>query len=309
MIVLLFIITFGIFYLLRKKPSYPKQKFRFPNRNPNLSEMEIPKFEEVNYGLKLDDSTEFIESKEPDLNLISPSDEKELDFLKVKNDKQNTHNSGIVASIMSSIKKLKDTTVLKMDIPESLKQIRDYITTETERKQEIKSNALKTLDKMEIADADIKGNSELNVLNTVWNKISGYNQQDSYNAKYNLMNNMSEAVENEKVVCATGRLERVVDSLNLIDEDVIIKPDWIFKREILDSAGVIRSGLYSELSPEEKNVVNTLTPNYTDSLFQSSFDSRFKDTLYQKVDVDYISKDLMTKVKADNYISEIMGSL
>jgi hypothetical protein len=172
--------------------------------------------------------------------------------LPVVNDSQNVHDSGVSSSIKQSVQALKEHTKITKSISETRKEIRDYLLALPECDK--KRNALKTLNFMEKHNAYIIACDmhELEILQLVWNRI----QQSAPKEKMeeNLVDELAEAVENDKVVCTTGRYTRLIDSLNFVDPLVKVRPLWVINDEIVKRSGVLFREYFNQLSDNEKNI-------------------------------------------------------
>jgi len=198
-------------------------------------------------------------------------------------DNQNVHNSTIVNSIKNSIDKLKDNTLT--DIEQILYELREEINKSSISKIK-RINAIKTLDTMERINGDISsiGMTELEVLQLVYSRI---NNNTDYilkkNLKENLINELSEAVEHDKVVCVQGRSSRVLDTLNGIDNDVRIIDSSILKQE-MNYKGMI--------------IYNDLSTKYDGDILSN----KFKEVILNNFRKEYVAKGLITDQKLESEI-------
>ena len=160
------------------------------------------------------------------------------------NDPQNTHDHGVVNTVKESIKRLRTSTEIGINVPNSLTEIRGLInSSELDFSPQQREDASATLDRIETSQGVLSGTdeTEVGVLNLVWNRIhNNLNQNHQSELRRNLIMELAEGVENGNVVCSRGRFNRIVDSLNKIDPEVEIKPKWVMQQEMLSKAAKIR---------------------------------------------------------------------
>ena len=85
--------------------------------------------------------------------------------------------------------------------------------------------------------------SELDALQLVCNRIHDpVNNQNTNNLKDNLMQELNDCNEERGQVCATGRLSRIIDTLNKTDKEDIVEiiPKNALNQELMSKAANIR---------------------------------------------------------------------
>lgn len=166
---------------------------------------------------------------------IAPVTPKPPPEVKIQNDPQNVHDSGTVKTVANSYNRLKEaTSTSNITLESCLKELRGYIQKDSKA---YSSDALKALDKIESSTSPItslNNDKEVDVLLAVWRRIST-NHDDS--AKEVLVKQLSES----RTTCTSGRVSRIIDTLNIIDPLVEIKPRWAHRQEILDLASNLRN--------------------------------------------------------------------
>ncbi len=170
------------------------------------------------------------------------------------NDSQNVHDTGVNSTIAMSVNNLKQNTILQRSIQQTIQDITDYINTLQSSDKTM--NAKKTLQYIQTTNAHITScnMTELEFLQLIWNRIIA--SSDSKTLMDNLVNQLAESVEYGEVVCTTGRYTRLIDSLNLVDPLVNIKPQWVISQEMLQRASVLFNTFMEGLSEEQKNIYN-----------------------------------------------------
>ena len=86
--------------------------------------------------------------------------------------------------------------------------------------------------------------SEQDVFNLVWSKAQNNNDMIDM-----LLDNIDSSVENDNVVCSTGKIMRMLSTLDVLDKDTPdLKPEWVIKDEITQTI----SKVLKDLSPREQ---------------------------------------------------------
>jgi hypothetical protein len=193
----------------------------------------------------------------------------------ITNDKQNVHDSGVRTSITKSINDIDKNIIITSSIDNTLKEIRRKISS-SEMFYNDKKDALDTLDKIE-RNIDFlsycNNRKEVDILNIVYNRISTLENKEDVEKL--LFQNLAES----NSVCVSGRIARIIDALNLIDENVSIKPMWVLRQEMLGKA----SNIVNAYQHESENFIKT----------------KIRDDLRQT----YVDKGLLTQVQLDNELN------
>jgi hypothetical protein len=227
-------------------------------------------------------------------------------FGQVYSDSQNTHDTTLNAAIKNTINLLENSTKLEKNANVTLTEIdafiNDYLTGDK------KSNARLTLSAIKNNSNPVSSvnKTEEEVLTLIWNRIhSPENANNQNNLKENLADYLAECVEHGRVCCATGRVNRVVDTLNAIDPHVELKSTSMINQELMNKAAVVRTKLYNNLSDDDKKKV--------DSIDSSDVSDRFTSTLKSEINKmivdEYIEPKVITKETADKLTSQWIDAL
>lgn len=212
----------------------------------------------------------------------------------VHNDAQNVHDRILNQTIENSIQNLQNTT--QMDIPKdtAIHEVRQAIMKfATGSKQ---AQAQMTLNSLGNSNVGANNLSERGLLHLVWNRIQGYrNKEKQKTAVENLINELSEASENGTTVCASGKFNRIIDSLNQLDKDVEIRPTWALNRELMDTAAHLRQKMLEDEPDHVQAAMNssTLSPEVEKTV--DEFNEKFKTHLVQKLERDYVDAGVVSK--------------
>ena len=201
----------------------------------------------------------------------------------------NVHDHGIVRTTLDALKKIEESD--KNSTENAITGIRSLIETSKSDKQKNASNVLKRIISNNTRFADTKY-LEKDILRIVWNRINDpKNAERCDTLKENLLDELASGVENGNIVCTTGRVTRMVDTLNVADPEVVIRDMGTLRIEMLNKAGAIRNKLYDELSDEMKEKYINGESDYT---IQSSI----RNGLYE----DYVTSGILDSDAFDREI-------
>lgn len=156
-----------------------------------------------------------------------------------KNDSQNVHDHSVVQTTKKNLEKLRSETPMTRDYSSVEEQVRNIIL-EKDLSAEERQNALDVLEKLSNNTHSSFNLSEKDTLALVWNNIES---TDNHNVKENLKETLAKqlasAYENGHVVCSTGKVARIVGTLDGTKMDTS-RPMWAVKEEIGSLAAKIR---------------------------------------------------------------------
>ena len=222
-----------------------------------------------------------------------------------RNDPQNTHNSQVLSTAINSINNLKKSTKMERNLPTSLKEIRKFLKNMP--KNDKRDDSLKSLNRIEkntspFTFSDMK---EVNVLNMIWNRIHSDVHKDNLDTvKESLYNQLADMQEHGYSVCATGRFTRLVDTLNVIDEEVSIKPSYVINQEMMNKSSKIRENIVNTYSENERKELEKGTSNK-----QEEYDKNLKEKIVKELKEDYVKTKILTQEKFDNQINKWINEI
>jgi hypothetical protein len=160
-----------------------------------------------------------------------------------KNDLQNVHDHSVSQITKKNVDYLKQIPKHKNNSYDDLKaDIINNILSHPELSSNIKGNSLLVLDNLSDKEKHSTFNvTEKEALSLVWNKL---NNETDDTKKSNLVEilakQLDSGVENGHVVCSSGKIARIIGTLDGVDENVTTsKPTWVVKDEIATLAGKI----------------------------------------------------------------------
>ena len=183
--------------------------------------------------------------------------------LRVGNDAQNVHDSLVNKTIESSISKLEESTTQNINLDEVNKfllgKLKDNKMLDTDK------------DKVKKTIQYIKDNSNSSVRNRklednlvlIGNRIKNNESEEQKNNMIdNLYNELKDCVQLDgNMYCNTGIANRIINSLNGVDESVIITPKWALREELMRKCGKIREELEKINSSNDEDFTEKLKDN------------------------------------------------
>ena len=220
-----------------------------------------------------------------------------------RGDQHNVHDSQVLSTAKISIDKLKEKTKITRSIPQTVREVRNLINLSGFIKGSTKllitpqiERATKSLDAIE-KNTDIVsgvGCREIDALHLVWNRILEKDHETQKNLKEILVFELNNMHGKNGQLCATGRITRIIDTLNIIDDDVKIVPSHLINEEMMNKSSKIRNDLLNEFEDSEKSKLERGT-----SSRQTEFDEGLKKIIILSLEKDYVKSGIMTKEKFD----------
>jgi hypothetical protein len=241
---------------------------------------------------------------------------------------QNVHDSSVVRSVTHCLKQLSGAIDRLIDAPTTVRQIREYIGERNVTDSVKLNNAIRTLDVCERNSSPLSnGYTDTNALQIVWSRInSKCNSTRIDNLKENLIDALADCVENNSVVCATGRVTHIVSALEMADVSsdpingdadsddtdtttmLTIKPEWVVKVEIRDKIGKLYNDYINELSPESLKMYNSNSELPDDITKVNDINDSIKGRITTEIHKEYTDLVSVDKLNAilDNDLKAIV---
>jgi len=197
------------------------------------------------------------------------------------NDPQNIHDTGVNLTIKNSIQNLEDTT----DSQYKYNQLKQIFLNE-DIDNEKRKNINKVFHKIDSDITQSYNNKKTlkELFELIGNRIyTSNNNEYKNNAINNLILELNDCIdESDNIVCFTGVYNRIIDSLNLLDNSVIVKNKNILNQEILNKSSKIRNDYENLIDPE-------LT---------------LKEYIRYQLNNDYVNTNILKQNELDNIINE-----
>lgn len=234
---------------------------------------------------------------------------------RIRDDSQNAHDSGVQRGMRNTINKLRDLNRYNQyaKTPDkTYQEIKEYLQKAPQLTKQNRGKALNTLEKMmKTGNAQISetGNSEREIMAMVWTRIhASANKKNINNLKEIFATQLADASPAGAPVCPSGRVTRVLSSLNKVDADPEIgdlKPKWALKEELNSLAAKTREQVLSSATQEQRNAYNSLetTPE------GERLTDHIKSEIQRKCNQDYGMTGLLTNQEIQNELKPILDAV
>lgn len=246
---------------------------------------------------RLDDSNGNIRRKKNNTTpVISP----------IIDDPHNARDHIVMNTVRQSLEKLRASTHIQDDEHTTIKKLHAYIVRECDLPEIKRRGAMRVLkmiteSAMDNGEGSLNNTSirqkELEALSLIFNRINSRHRDKKEKEKLmdNLVSELNECLEYGELICSEGIVNRIVDSLNFIDEEVKIKPKWALSREMLYKAANIRKDLLKESRSEIKDALQCIKPTARQRMLSREFKEKLKREIERKFNQDYVDTGVMTK--------------
>lgn len=232
-------------------------------------------------------------------------------------DPQSVHDHTVQLTLKHSLenlenKILENETGIDNNISHQPKALYDAIIGEIQNNikdvsPETKMNAIKVLNDMVKNNTEImnlensitttgtgpgaRNYKEMDILKIVWDRIHApVNKPIQNNLKENLVKQLADCVEHGNTCCATGRVNRVIGSLEGADREGLVKmhTNWSIREEIANMANKIRNDVLKGLSEDEMKIYNGANPTPAQKEFVDTVNNKIKNGITERCEADYV---------------------
>lgn len=191
----------------------------------------------------------------------TPEDLDEIIYEPILNDPQNVHDT----NINNSISKIIDTLKLETNITYTFKDIVEAIGDKVDPK---------VLQHINSCNEIRYGLSLTQLLELVYNRMISKNIDTEL-----LVSSLNSCIENNNIVCYVGCFNRIVDSLSIVDETVVLKSRDVVNREMMELCAKISSD-NGGLSDKDMKIL-----------------------ILNELKKVYVESEIMTQKELDSYVS------
>jgi hypothetical protein len=160
-------------------------------------------------------------------------------------------------SLKESLKKIFALDCDLLDKSTCLILIRNHINTIHDFGNsaivDVANNALRVLDNIEVTENLIYGNYGICDLLI---KILNFCFKYSPNTKTIVIHELANCIENNNIVCLKGQVQRLVNSLNGVIENIGTKNKNSLNEEMMNKASAISKKIYNKLSKRAKRIID-----------------------------------------------------
>lgn len=253
----------------------------------------------INYNDYLFDDNDFVNDLVPNANDTIQNDTIQNDIF--QNDTQVVLNNPIANDtpvIANDTQNVHSSSVQNMALTRLQQIEKPYITStpfiiphEISAKEKYKINrVIRSLSDSKHSRYD---KSEQEIFDIVWNRIN-----DPVNAPQReemikiFAQNLASGIEHDNVVCSTGKIVRMLGSLDAIDTELTpLKPEWAIDNEMATTASRIRDRVLQAASPVQQEDYNAGK--------DTTLEEQMKAELHQALTTDYVNTNILSKEIVD----------
>jgi len=151
----------------------------------------------------------------------------------ISSDAQNVHDHGVTRSMHAVLQHIPASE------NDAYEKIVDYVLT-SDASETVKSDALAVLDTLSNQTHSTLETSEREALNKVWSTIDAFETSKKSDARGVLIGQLASGVEDGAVVCSTGKIARILGTLDGLTDGPGIRPTWALREELGTMASKIR---------------------------------------------------------------------
>lgn len=223
----------------------------------------------------------------------------------IKNDSQNVHSSTINNAAKQTISLIEKSTPINHSFDNNVNTFLNSLNT---TKQYELRKVLSTLNDTTHSRFD---KSEKDVFNLVWSRINDPINSDRKQEMIDIFaQNLESGIEHGMVVCSTGKIMRMIGSLDAIDKENIsnLRPEWAIKEEIAQTAANIRNNIVKEIPDDKKEAYEALDPTPEQQIVVENVTNTMKDKFVESVQEEYVKTNILTKHAADAMMAPYLES-
>lgn len=235
-----------------------------------------------------------------DINALLPNDIPNETTIIVHNDSQNVHNHSVGNSCVKILDQLSEKNT-KLDSYEDnvftfLKEA-DSIVKDKNVFQQI----VDILDTFSAHQHSKYLRSEQDVFVSVFSRIMAYDEEKKQDMLQIFIDNILSSIEHGVVVCSTGKITRMLSTFDAVDDEFTdIKPDWVLKEEISNSAIKIRENITKNLTEKELK-------SYNDGE-REDISNEMKAQLIEECTSTYVDTNILSRAALDILLDDYLDA-
>jgi hypothetical protein len=225
-----------------------------------------------------------LEEPDDDLDLLEDARdivERRLPAQRIRNDAQNVHDHAMLNAAKSnlSLGDSPSTVVAKTDFRACAERLRPTLAEEGRL----------VLDSLSATPHSRFDRSEQEVLVNVWQRIHApENEERREDMLRVLKENLESGVESGYVVCSTGKIMRMLSTLEVLDPKAeIMRPEWAIKEEIGGKVGAVLQRKLSEADERTRSAYMSAEPTAKEEELAEGLRQRVRREVEQSCTGDY----------------------
>lgn len=218
-------------------------------------------------------------------------------------DLQNSHDSAVVAAVKTNVQKLVD-----LEHGPAYEDVVDQVSEMIQFSPDISQNELidaqRVLRSLTTFTHGTFNTNEKSALQLVWNRIQSVDDpQVRINLIEQLGKQLASGVERDKVVCSTGKLTRIISTLDGTDQALTqtVRPLDMVKQELASLAAKIRTEQLGSYNDEQKKQYDLGNDTHATERMKQEFANQAKQTYVKDLKMHESQIGPLIKVYAEEF--------
>lgn len=227
----------------------------------------------------------------------------------IRSDSQNVHSSTVQNAALVKMKAIEQSTPVKSDFEANKKA---FLAALSDKHQSSKKDIERVLDSLNEGKHSRYGKSETDVFNIVWSRVNDpVNNERKSDIIDVLAQNIASGVEHDTVVCSTGKIIRMVGSLDAMDTEPLpdLKPEWAINEEIATAAANVRKEVLETSTSDERAAYEAASPTDIQKEIADKVTQKMRDNLKRKCEGDYCDAGIMTKETLETKLVDYLENM
>lgn len=231
------------------------------------------------------------------------------------NDKQNVHNGAISKYVKEAVNKLIENEqknfIQKQSLNQIHREIHQYLTDSLHPSAIIASDILDQIYNMNAFHTSTNLN-EMEILRLVWQRIKNPVNIDVINdLKESLLVQLADCRQNGSIMCITGRITRILQTLECIDAENIVnlKPLWAIKENIAEYFSHYVNKLLNKVPQKYKIAFENIERSSQDVILVENFNRCLTKNLNNKFKLMYLDTLILNQKQLDELALEYFQNI
>ena len=217
-------------------------------------------------------------------------------------DPQNTHDSGVTASVATTIDRLRELTKITTENEEAIENVKKWVLQSKLDKKKM-TNAMTVLDKIPLNTTALGsvGMTEAEILALLHDRINDdANKEVREVLIENIVEELADSVSEQGYLhCMQGRISRMLNALNVLDPEISIKPRWAIRQEMLNDASATKQRILHSVPQKLRSKIEIGTDVISDK-----FDADFRQFIRKKFEKLYVESGVLTEHDLNKELEE-----
>lgn len=150
--------------------------------------------------------------------------------------------------------------------------------------------------------------SEQEVFNSVWTYINSHQNKENLIPMF--IDNIISCIEDDVIVCSTGKIVRMMSTMDILDENTTnLKSEWMIKEELANLTIHSIKYVLNTASSKEQDAYNEIDPNNTQVQLSNNIKEKIKNRIKQIAKNDYVNTNIMSQETLNLYMNDYLDNI